>query len=67
MLDAVHNSDAQEGSLIADDFEAARMIRDKANDIGNAYVASKNLTTLKNSLSVVLRRYGISRKERRQS
>jgi hypothetical protein len=63
-LDAVYNSQAVEGSMIADDFEAARMIREEARENGNHYVAEQNLTTLKQSLGVVMRRFGVSRKER---
>ena len=66
-LDAVHPEMAVEGSLIADDFEAARMIRDMAKDIGNGYIAGQKLDTIRKALMVVLRRYGISRKERRDS
>ncbi|MCB1773569.1 MAG: hypothetical protein KDI88_08120 [Gammaproteobacteria bacterium] len=67
LLDAVYPEQAIEGSLFADDFEAARMIREAAKKKGNAYVAGQKLETLRKSLSVVLRRYGISRKERRDS
>ena len=64
-LDAVYDEDAVEGSLAADNLEAARMIREHARE-GNrdAYVADKKLATLSKALGVVLRRYGMSRKER---
>lgn len=67
LLEAVFPEQATEGSLIADDFEAARMIRDRARDTGDGYVAKQKLDTIRKALTVVLRRYGISRKERRDS
>ena len=64
-LDAVYDEDAVEGSLAADNLEAARMIRDFARkDDRDSYVADKKLATLAKALGVVLRRYGMSRKER---
>ena len=66
-IDAVMNSQAAEGSLICDDIAASYMIRDKARELGSKYVASQNTATLRTALQVVLRRYGISRKERRES
>ena len=64
-LDATVGSDSKEGSLIADDMMAALMIREQASEAGDVLVAKKNLATIRTSLHVVLRRYGISRKERR--
>ena len=66
-IDTVYNEQAVEGSLMADDFQAATMIREKAKEVGDASVFHQNLATLVKSLSVVLRRYGISRKERREA
>jgi hypothetical protein len=66
-LDAVHNEQAVEGSLIADDFEAARMIRAKARDMGNGYIAALKLATIVKALQVVLRRYNATRKYRREA
>lgn len=66
LQDAVYSEQAVEGSLIADDFELARMIRVHAKKIGNPYVANQKLDTLRKSALVVARRYGISRKERRE-
>lgn len=65
LLDAVYDEDTLEGSLAADNLEAARMLRDLAtkND-RDPYVRDKKLATISKSLGVVLRRYGISRKER---
>ena len=64
-LDAVYASDAQEGSLYADDLLAAQMIRAWAKeDDKDLYVAGKNLATITRALNVVQARYGISRKAR---
>ena len=63
-LDAVYDSQAIEGSLAIDNVKLAELIRDKAKAIGNR-VAQEKLATIVKSLNVVLRRYGFSRKERR--
>jgi hypothetical protein len=65
LLDAVTPEDAVEGDLRIDDAKAAEMIRTEAVKQGNRYVAEKKLGTLVQALHVVMRRYGISRKERR--
>jgi hypothetical protein len=36
------------------------------NEDGNKYVASQKLATIRKALMVVMRRYGMSRKERRE-
>jgi len=65
LLDAVYDEDAVEGSLSADNLLAAQMIRECAKQNGrDPYVAEKKLATLSKALGVVLRRYGMSRKER---
>jgi|SRR6185312_640774 len=65
LLDAVYDEDAVEGSLAADNLLAAKMIRDFAIADGfDPYVADKKLATIAKALGVVLRRYGVSRKER---
>lgn len=64
-LDAVYSEQAVEGDLHIDDSEAARMIRDYAMDNGMLYVAEQKLGTLVKAMNVVMRRYRISRKERR--
>ena len=65
LLDAVYDEDAVEGSLAADNLLAAQMIRDRATEGDrDKYVAEKKLATLSKALGVVLRRYGVSRKER---
>ena len=63
-LDAVYDEDAVEGSLSADNIFAAMMIRDYAKANGDHYVAGKKVATISKALAVVLRRYGIGRKER---
>jgi len=63
-LDAVYDEDAVEGSLALDNGEAARMIRERAIAADDQRLASKKLATISKALNVVLRRYGISRKER---
>jgi len=64
-LYATYDEQAEEGSLAADNIEAARMIREKARSNGNAEVSRQKLATLVKALGVVLRRYGNSRKDRR--
>ena len=63
-LDAVYDEDAIEGSLAADNFVAAGMIRNYARENNNHFVKDKKLATIVKALGIVLRRYGISRKER---
>jgi hypothetical protein len=65
-LSAVYDEQAVEGSLAADNIEAARMIREKANTIDDHLLQREKLATISKSLGVVLRRYHFSRKERRQ-
>jgi hypothetical protein len=64
-LDAVYDEQAQEGSLAADNTLAAMMIRDEAKKRNVPRVADAKLATIVKSLNVVLRRYGVSRTERR--
>ena len=63
-LEAVYDEDAVEGSLAADNFIAANLIREYARKSKNAYLEEKKLATIVKALNVVLRRYGIGRKER---
>jgi hypothetical protein len=63
-LEAVYDEDAIEGSLAADNLIAAQFIRKYAQDNNNPHVKTKKLATIVKSLNVVLRRYGITRKER---
>ena len=66
LLEAVDSSDTVEGSIIADDLEAARMIRERAAATGDMVVIKKKLVSISKALCVVLRRYEMSRKERRE-
>lgn len=63
-LEATSDEDAIEGSLSADNFLAAGMIRDYARKHHIERVQGKKLYTIVKALNVVLRRYGISRAER---
>lgn len=62
-LAAVSNADSVEGSVFADDILAAQMIRDAAPE--KSPIKAARLVAIRNALNVVLRRYGISRNERR--
>ena len=64
-LDATSDEDTVEGSQAADNLEAASMIRKAALDAGDTIVGRKKKVTIVIALNVVLRRYRISRKERR--
>ena len=64
-LYAVYDEQAVEGSLAADNFKAAELIREKAKKMGYEELARQKLATIDKALRVVLRRYGFSRKERR--
>jgi hypothetical protein len=68
-LDAVHDSQAVEGSLAIDNSKAAEIIRNYALDAEhpNSYLAKQKLATIVKSLGVVLRRYNQSRVERRNT
>jgi hypothetical protein len=65
-LTAVYDEQAVEGSLAADNIEAARMIRDRARTVDGNSLQHEKLATIAKSLGIVLRRYHLSRKERRQ-
>lgn len=65
LLNAVWDQEAVEGSCKADDIEAARLMRDYAREQKIRMIPDKNLETISRSLNVVLRRYQMSRKERR--
>jgi hypothetical protein len=64
-LYAVYDEQAVEGSLAADNIEAARMIRIWSSENGSE-LSRQKLATIAKALGVVLRRYHASRKERRQ-
>jgi hypothetical protein len=65
-LQAVYDSDAVEGSLAADNIMAAQMIRERAKKAGSE-MAKQSLATIGRCLGVVLRRYELSRKQRRDT
>jgi hypothetical protein len=65
-LQAVYDEQAVEGSCAADNIGAAIMIREKAIELGLP-LADEKWATISKSLGVVLRRYGISRKERQNT
>lgn len=67
-LEAVYDEQAVEGSLVADNLEAAQMIRLKAVELGNHYFDGLKKATISKALNVVMRRFdglGGSRQERR--
>jgi hypothetical protein len=66
-LEAVWDEDAIEGSLAADNFKAAEMLRLAAKSDNGNIVGTKKLATIVKSMNVVLRRYHNSRKERRNT
>jgi hypothetical protein len=63
LLDGVSNADSVEGTVRADDYQAARVIRDAAQE--GSPIKGKNLEAIRKALNVVMRRYGISRGERK--
>ena len=66
-LFATWDEQAVEGSLAADNLMAASVIRDLARKEDIAIVKDQKLATIAKSLNIVLRRYGKSRKERRNT
>lgn len=65
-LNAVWDEQAVEGSLSADNLMAAQMVRERAKAIGNG-AKSEKLASISKSINIILRRYGFSRKERRDT
>jgi hypothetical protein len=65
LLSATDNSQAVGGSMFNDDVLAAVMISDYAKLNGHCEVAKANLATIRKALYVVLRRFGMTRKQRR--
>ena len=63
-LDAVYDEDAVEGSLSADNYSAAQLLRDLARKQAIPQVATRKLATIVKALNVVMRRYRMTRKER---
>lgn len=64
LFDGVYNEQAVEGSLVADDLIAAQRIREAALKAKSA-LANEKLATIVKALRVVLKRYGMSRYQRR--
>jgi hypothetical protein len=67
LLNAVHNQDAVEGSLRADTYTAAMVLREFSRKNGVIAVADAPLEKVAKAQGVFLRRYGLSRRERRKS
>jgi hypothetical protein len=65
-LEGVWDEHCIEGSLAADNFKASEMIRERAKKDGSP-VAREKLATIVKALGIVLKRYGLSRKQRRQT
>ena len=59
LLSAIWREETVEGSIIADDLQAASLIREYAKENGVPAVAGAKLAAIQRSLSVVLRRYGL--------
>lgn len=64
LFDAIYNEQAVEGSLVSDDHEAARMVRDSALR-DDSPLGREKLATIVKALRVVLRRYEMARNQRR--
>jgi|ERR1035437_3826110 hypothetical protein len=67
LINAVYDEQAVEGSLSADNIVAAQMIRSAAKKSGNADFAGEKLATVSKALNVVLKRYGFSRRDRKNT
>lgn len=65
-LEGTYDEQCVEGSLAADNFRAAEIIRELGKK-EKSPVGNEKLATIVKSMGVVLRRYGQSRKERRQT
>jgi hypothetical protein len=65
LLHAVHHSQAVTGRLAFDDYKLAERVMDQAKEMDLVGITSENFGTIHSSLQVVLRRYGLSRSERR--
>jgi hypothetical protein len=65
LIAATIDAQALEGSLACDNTLAALKLREKAQELHYDEVVQEKLESIKQSLGVVLRRYGLSRKERK--
>jgi len=68
LLTAVNGAQAVEGATVADDTEAARMIRDFARKNADApdQVRKANIWAIVKALRVVMKRHGIGRDDRKE-
>jgi hypothetical protein len=64
LISAYRPEDAIEGSLRADDICAALHLRNRALEDCHVEISKMNLTELAAKIQIVLRRYGLSRKQR---
>ena len=64
LIEGVFDEHAVEGSLAADNVMAAQKIREVAKK-ENSPIAREKLATISKAINIVMRRYGVSRKERR--
>jgi hypothetical protein len=64
---AVYDEQAVEGSLALDNGKAAEMIRALAKEKGVKELADQKLSPIVKAMNIVLRRYALSRKERRNT
>jgi hypothetical protein len=64
LLRAVYDGHAVHGSLVVDDVLAAQMVHAKAIELGTE-LGTEKLGPIKHALNIVLRRYKMSRKQRR--
>lgn len=67
LLDAIYDSQAVEGSLSIDNVKAAERVRNYAIEHNIAALKDEKLATLVKVQGVVVRRYGMDRKHRRQT
>jgi hypothetical protein len=62
--EALDNDETVEGSIAADDFSAARLIREKGEDMGLKLITQANLTDISIKLRAAERRFHTDRKSR---
>lgn len=67
LLDAIYDSQAVEGSLSIDNMKAAERVRNYAIEHNIPALKDEKLATLVRVQGVVVRRYGMDRKHRRQT
>jgi hypothetical protein len=65
LFDALYNKDAKEGSLKHDSISAATKLREYAEEQHIPEIAGATLLAIEKAQNIALRRYGFSRKERR--